>query len=323
MSESCRGYYYQHPDCDYTLADVLRPTSVRKLKLRSLDALAKEHQFSVDYLSLDVQGSECDLLSGISDDTFKNTIAVMCEVSLVEFYDSQGMFEDIVALLRKKGFFVGLFNHHPGLTMFRTEIGWRGTGFSVHADVLFFRDIKHIVKSLDEPFLALLKAAFVALSYGNVSYALEALVEAYKRPNPNVLNAAGLVGYVGFLDKMYQTYLETPQIFPPSYGQLWSAEASFARFSLNQAIVPEAADVRDAYFKETDEDLFKETAPRLMNHDPSPFESHLRENGFSGIADDVVGRRLTGIKNTLWALGMAVQNGKTVIAPRTGPQLTP
>ena len=44
-----------------------------------MDTLAKKHRFQVDYLSLDVQGAEYELLAGMSDAILANTVAVMCE----------------------------------------------------------------------------------------------------------------------------------------------------------------------------------------------------------------------------------------------------
>lgn len=309
------GIFYQDASCDYILEDVLKPLKTIKVATRTLGSLAREHGFQVDYLSLDVQGAEFDLLTGVSDAIFRDTVGVMCEISLLQFYDQQKLFDQITALLRPKGFFVAnIFPHGYDWATYRSAVGWRGTGFTAHGDVLFLRDPRHIVEHAGRPFLSLLKLAFISMCYGNVAYALQCLEEAYKNPESDVLAARDDITYIGFLDDMYRLYRRDEHIYPPRFSHLWTAEESLARFN-DGVIVDQSrenirkAKIRDAYFSEDCKETFFRIVPRLLNPVPMAFEELLEKNGFSELANDVREKRVTSIMQTLGALGIQVVNG--------------
>lgn len=312
----CEEFFYQDASCDYTLKDVLQPVKIRRMAGESLDGLAKRHDFQIDYLSLDVQGAEFNLLAGISDSVMRDTVAMMCEISFFQFYSSQHLFDELVTSLRKRGFFVARFLPHGyEWQTFRTGIGWRSTGFTAHGDTLFFRDIDHVVRHAPQPFRALLKLAFVSISFGNISYALRCLTEAYKQPDSQTLAVKDKVSFIRFLDDMYRLYRETPHIYPLRFPHIWSVEKSFARFEVGANLVPDQAEVRAAYFAETDEAQFKQKVVELLDCAPTPFESLLRINGFSQLADDVSEKRIVSVHQVLSGLGMAVRDGSVYTVP--------
>lgn len=300
------GLYYQDETCDYILEDVLKLVKSVPVQTCSLDSLITAHGSQVDYLSLDVQGIEYDLLAGVSDRTLSATVAIMCEISLFQFYSSQKLFDEIVRLLRGKGFFVARFVPHGfEWGTCGSGIGWRGTGFTAHGDVLFFRDASHVVDQGGEPFLTLLKLAYVSMCFGNVSYALECLTAAYKVPPADLATMKCEMGYIGFLDDVYGLYQKSPQICPLRFRHLWSVENSLSRFDVDSAYpVPNRAKVRDAYFAETDLEAFKRVVPELLSAAPTAFEALLRRNGFTALADDVAKRRTKGVRELLAGLGM-------------------
>ncbi|MSO45803.1 MAG: FkbM family methyltransferase [Acidobacteria bacterium] len=187
-NDASRGVFYQDEDGDYILEDVLTPLKTIPVAGESLDSLAKKHGSQFDYLSLDVQGAEYELLAGMSDTTIADTVAVMCEVSFIQFYANQHLFDEVMGLLRTKGFFMArLFPHGYDWAIHRTGIGWRSEGFTHgSSDALFFREATRISECAHDPFAALLKAAFIALCVGSISHALQCLTEAYKSPAPDV-----------------------------------------------------------------------------------------------------------------------------------------
>lgn len=303
------GIFYQDASCDYILGDVLKPLKTIKVATRTLGELAREHGFQVDYLSLDVQGAEFDLLSGVSDAILRDTVGVMCEISLLQFYDRQKLFDQITALLRPKGFFVAnIFPHGYDWATYRSAVGWRGTGFTAHGDVLFLRDPRHIVEHAGRSFPSLLKLAFISMCYGNVAYALQCLEEAYKNPEIDVLAARGEISYIGFLDDMYRIYRGEEHIYPPRFSHLWTAEESLARFEDGAIVHRNKENIRSAYFSENDKETFFRIAPRLLSPLPTAFEELLEKNGFSKLADHVREKRITSIKQTLGALSVQIVN---------------
>ena len=309
-------FFYQDASCDYILKDVLKPIKIRRMAGESLDSLAKKHEFQIDYLSLDVQGAEFNLLAGISKSVMRDTVAAMCEISFFQFYASQHLFDELVTSLRQRGFFVARFLPHGyDWQTFRTGIGWRGTGFTAHGDTLFFRDIDHVVQHASQPFLALLKLAFVSISFGNISYALRCLTEAYKQPDSQALALADKVRFIRFLDEMYRLHQETQHIYPLRFSHVWSVEKSLARFDVGVNPVPDPAEVRAAYFAGQDEAQFKKNVVRLLDPMPTAFEKLLRNNGFSELADDVAEKRIVSIQQVLSGLGMAVREDSVYVVP--------
>lgn len=302
---------YQDASCDYVMGDVLAPLKTLHVETRSLDSLARERGFQVDYLSLDVQGAEFELLSGAADSISRDTVGIMCEFSFLPLYDKQKLFDEIMALLRQKGFFVSnIFPHGHGWATYRPAIGWRGdNGFTAVGDALFLRDPLHIVEHAERPFLSLLKLAFISLCYGNVAYALQCLEEAYKNPEVGALAAKDDVPYLGFLDDMYSLYRKNEHIYPPRFSHLWTAEESLARFNDGAVVTPDKQVARNAYFSGVDKESFFRTAPRLLDPLPTEFEELLDKNGFTPLAESVREKRITSIKQTLGALGIKVENG--------------
>lgn len=310
-----REIFYQDASCDYILEDVLKPAKTIPIVGETIDSLAQKHGFPVDYLSLDVQGAEYDLLAGMSSETSRDTVAIMCEISFFQFYASQHLFDEIMALLRPQGFFMAhLFPHGYDWATYRAGIGWRASGFTAHGDVLFFREPASIRAHARDPFCALLKAAFIALCRGNVSYCLQCLTEAYRTPSAAVLAAAGEISYIRFLDDMYRLYQSEPHLYPPRFSHLWTEAESLARFDVPApTVVRDMRNVRQAYFAETDEATFRRVVPRLLDASPTKFETMLRNNGFSALANEVAEKRIVSIKQTLSSLGMDVRNGSVCI----------
>ena len=302
---------YQDASCDYITGDVLVPLKTLSVETRSIDSLARERSLQVDYLSLDVQGAEYDLLAGATESMLRDTVGIMCEFSFLPLYDRQKLFDEVVTLLRHKGFFVAtLFPHgHPWAT-YRSAIGWRGDkGFMAVGDALFMRDPRHIIEHAERPFLSLLKLAFISMCFGNVSYALQCLEEAYKNPDADALAAKAEVSYIGFLDDMYALYCREEHIYPPRFSHLWTAEESLARFQDGAVVSQDKKDARNAYFSEVNRESFFSLAPRLLDPLPTEFEKLLVKNGFAPLAESVREKRITSIKQTIGALGLRTENG--------------
>jgi hypothetical protein len=267
------GIFYQDTECDYLLGDVLKPLKTIKVSTMTLGRLAKENSFQVDDPSLDVQGVEFELLTGVSDALFRDMVGIMCETSLFQFYERQKLFDEIVAPL------------------------------------LFLRDPQHVIKHARRPFLSLLKLAFISMCYGNVAYALHCLEEAYKNPDGKVLAAKEKISYDSFLDDMYRLYRAEDHIYPPRFSHLLSAEESLARFKVDTVVNPDKEAARRAYFSECDQEKFFRMARSLLDPRPTEFEELLEKHGFKQLTNRVRERRVASIRQTLTALSMQVVKG--------------
>lgn len=80
-------------------------TSVETELLDSVFAkrYGKDKNFG-EFLKVDTQGSEFEILKGAKKVLTENTIALVCEVSFFEIYQGQKLFSDVEAYLRSLGF---------------------------------------------------------------------------------------------------------------------------------------------------------------------------------------------------------------------------
>lgn len=88
-----------------------------------------------DVISIDAQGAELRILRGAKDTLEKHNLAVISEVEFFEIYDGQGLFDDQMQELGRKGYrLVNVYNQqhwHPGPAA--------GTGFLTVGEALFVR----------------------------------------------------------------------------------------------------------------------------------------------------------------------------------------
>ncbi len=78
----------------------------QKVSTRKLDDVDEVR--AIDYLKLDVQGSELSIMSGASD-KLRQTLVVHTEVQFVPFYKDQPLFAELDQELRRAGFYLHRF----------------------------------------------------------------------------------------------------------------------------------------------------------------------------------------------------------------------
>jgi FkbM family methyltransferase len=158
---------------------------VRDVNICTLDyimkATAVPQGLVPDFLSLDTQGSELNILKG-GEQTFHNhCVALATEVEFHPMYKGQPLFSDIFDFALRHGFhFVG-FTYLQEISPHRLPLGARAKGVVAFGDALFFRDIESVravAKSQNELYLMLLKLAFIALNFGYLEFALQAVEAA-------------------------------------------------------------------------------------------------------------------------------------------------
>ena len=97
--------------------------NVSSLEADSLNnLLKKEKVYDIDFIKIDTQGSELDILKGASDH-FQNLIGMEVEVEFIELYHDQPLFNEVNSFIESKGLFdnedrrkhIAIREQHPEL----------------------------------------------------------------------------------------------------------------------------------------------------------------------------------------------------------------
>jgi FkbM family methyltransferase len=170
--------------------DVLKPVLTNEVTTTSLDDWAKAEKIKdIDFLKIDVQGAELDVLKG-GREILKTSVALEVEVEFSGIYENQPLFADVDCFLSDNGFtfFNFSFTHtghfagrldspinvvHPQNHLFPPQIA----GQLITADAIYLRDpIEHGGHSADwNNELKILKLAGVAEVLGQAEFAFELL----------------------------------------------------------------------------------------------------------------------------------------------------
>lgn len=89
----------------YYRADTLDVVAETAIECKTLDDLAKAKLIPgrIDYLKLDTQGSEYDILRG-GHHLLRQTSIITCETEFVQLYENQPLFADVAGHLASEGF---------------------------------------------------------------------------------------------------------------------------------------------------------------------------------------------------------------------------
>ena len=153
----------------FDLFDLLRPLNkiVRKkeLQLRRLDAI--EGLDKIDFLKLDVQGSELEVMQSAGS-LLRECSIIQVEVSFICLYENQKGFGDIDVFLRQQGFLPHHFVNIKKLPISPILLGndvFKGVNQVVEADMVYVKDFSKL-DSHDSQLLK--KLAFLSFSlYGS------------------------------------------------------------------------------------------------------------------------------------------------------------
>lgn len=151
-----------------------------KLKVWSLDWLVKTKKVPpVDFLSMDTQGAEVDIIDGASKQAQSSIVAVCCETDFSSLYENQPLFCDIQNRLRDDNFRLcqiynqQFFNTSP----FIKDL--QGRGFLTVGESLFLKEPK-IGDHSYEGVVSSLKLAAISAIFDELDFALKIIRELEK-----------------------------------------------------------------------------------------------------------------------------------------------
>lgn len=164
LNEKYANFYQQLEQSDYNYDYVMSTLKQLSIQTVTLDSLSEK--LPVDFLSLDTQGSELEILKGAVA-TLKSCVGIETEVSFRQVYKDSDLFGDISLFLSEQGFeFIGFTSLTFDAPRSMSQKG-RCRKLLSFADALFFR-IPDPNMTDDQK----IKLVFTALVYGQLEYAM-------------------------------------------------------------------------------------------------------------------------------------------------------
>jgi FkbM family methyltransferase len=239
-----KSFYMFHNHHDYILGEALKTMEKQKIDLVTLDYLFNDLHISApkpDFLSIDIEGGEYNLLKGAKGIMKSSVLAVYAEVAFLPFRKDQKGFSELCDLLSKQGFyFVSFANYHGNVWMqemspYRYPIGLRGKGFHTQSEALFLRKIDTLNTLFKDPleqFLNLRKLAFISIVYNQIEYALECLKQSRMciHDIETKQNLSKRFEYLNFLNALEAIEQDSKQILPQTFKTLFTFKQSKNRF---------------------------------------------------------------------------------------------
>lgn len=149
------------------------------IETTTLDVFCQEEKIEeIDFLQIDVQGADLDVLKGAINLLNKTIFAIQIEVEFSHLYLNQPLFSDVDIFLRNQQFtlFDIFLAHRPHYNL-NVKSPKHPHGQLLWGDAFYLRDLlsQDVIEELRSP-LKLLKLACVADVLGFYDYALELLI---------------------------------------------------------------------------------------------------------------------------------------------------
>ena len=203
-------------DHDYVIREALSTVRVEPVNARSLDSLLCRELASSpppDFLSMDAQGSELDILTGALEALDSSVIGCVSEVEFQRLYENQPLFGDVCSFLTDRGFWFVGFDHILDLSPYRYPIGLRGRGFNLTCNALFLKKPEAAAKGSPG---ALAKLAFCAILYN----CFEVAWKCFETGGFNVSSGNQEDGpLASFIHGAAAAYFRHPKIYPLSFSE--------------------------------------------------------------------------------------------------------
>jgi len=212
---------------DVTYGDMLEIVRRVELEVHAIDELfrngAIDRALAPDFLSIDTQGAELEILCGARE-MLGGVLGIVCEVEMQAMYAGQPLFGDILSHLAGQGFLFAGYVDVYEVSAHRAPVGLRGNGFPGFGDALFLRDLDTAASgnaSPDQAYARYLKAALIGLTFGFVEYALDAMARA-EQHGATASNAFKLQmderRYVRFLRELAEAAAQQARVYPPVHA---------------------------------------------------------------------------------------------------------
>lgn len=217
---------------DFDFGDAgARLVKQRTIQTRSMDSVLASQADTCpppDFLSLDVQGAEYEVIVGATNTLRHSVCGVIAEVEFAEMYVGQKRFQDVHDLLSTLGFEFVRFLSIGETSGPIAPIGFRSSGYQTWADALFLRRPDSISITNENRGEMLCKLCFFAIVFGNIELAIhciEFLGSRALRP-AHSFSLPDLPVYARFVGEVAQAYEQASKIWAPVFSRILPADRS-------------------------------------------------------------------------------------------------
>jgi FkbM family methyltransferase len=182
-NEKRKLYITQHPMCSslykpnedlnklYNNLEVTKLIKESEIETISLDFFAEKYEvIDIDFIKIDVQGSELDIFQGAAK-SLQNVLQIVCEVEFIPLYENQPLFGDVCNLLKKNDLIFNKFLGLAGRSLKPIMLNNNPNLASQHmwSDAIFIKNIQKLENISNEKLIKLSLLACVYNSY-DLSY---------------------------------------------------------------------------------------------------------------------------------------------------------
>ncbi len=216
-----------HQGTDYILGESLKPMERRSVDTITFDDLFRGDRIAApppDFLSLDTQGSEYEILCGAKELLDDSIVAVSAEVEFQPIYQGQKLFGDVSSLLTEHGFhFIDFLTEGPArFSPIRLPVGLRSKGFLISSNALFLRKADVLAQDPDvsRRRRKLCKVAFFSIVFGQFEYGIDCLQRASLAEwGGSAVDELSVRSYYRFLLELSSIISDARLSCPPTFAE--------------------------------------------------------------------------------------------------------
>jgi FkbM family methyltransferase len=280
------GKYVHLMGIDFDFPDGARVIERRQVSARSMDSLLASPTNSYpdpDFLSLDVQGYEYEILQGARSTLQRSVCGLIVETEFIRLYAGQKRFQDICDFLGDLGFTFVRFLDIGELSGPRTPLGFRSSGYQTWADALFLRRLEPKTGSNIDLLSLYKKLCFFAIVFHLTDLVVECFDFFVESSSRNPFAGQYQADYERFLEPLLDAYVRSNKMYPPLFSQSLPQHriSQFSRASAPREwpkLLDNLQEIGEKYLVELAE---------MQKEDDTEFEAVLRRFDFVTLAERV------------------------------------
>lgn len=280
----------------YVLGDAFETIKKCDVDLYSLaDVFNQNAVVGIDFLSMDIQGAEFDVIDGSHDLLRSQCLGILIEAEFVDMYHSQKTIFDVHPLLTGCDFELLRFFDPQTMSPTMLPVGFRAGEQLIYADAVYAKKLSAVLKTGSKE--ALYKWAFFVLLNQNVGLCLEGLRAQFDNDSAEInLNDPS---YVVLLKRFWGLYKNEGLHYLPKFHELFSREMLAAYYQSNSisSVYLEAKQANDKKILSTHKIALDAVAAQ-SEIDDSNVERLFLEYGLDALSACLKANRVNEIKKS-------------------------